>query len=326
MAGRFALVLFTSAALACAAALTMSGSNALAAGETRGSGGNSQSSDMPRDRPGGSRSTNPAEAYQQGVAAMQAQQYNDAIRNFRIVQRAVGDGDANVNYQLGLAYIGNNDHERARAPLERAVRAPNAPLGAYAQLGIVYLRLGDRDKAVEQQTALTTLLNACDAACGDARRSQIQAQLDTLNQALTPPAATPAASAPTTGWNFPSVEEGRQAYAEAVGLVNRQRYSQALAALDRAQIAIGPHPDVLNYMGFASRRLGRTDEALGYYREALRIDPDHRGANEYLGELYIQMGRIDDARRQLAKLDQLCAYGCAEREELARWIDLASNN
>jgi hypothetical protein len=45
---------------------------------------------------------------------------------------------------------------------------------------------------------------------------------------------------------------------------------------------------------------------------------------DYLGELYLQIGRTADARRQLAKLDRLCPYGCAQREELARWI-VASN-
>jgi tetratricopeptide (TPR) repeat protein len=76
-------------------------------------------------------------------------------------------------------------------------------------------------------------------------------------------------------------------------------------------------------MGFVSRKLGRLDSALGYYTEALRLDPAHLGATEYLGELYIQMGQIDRARTQLARLDQLCAYGCAQREELARWIERA---
>lgn len=322
MAGRFALVLLTSA-IACAA-LTLSSPDAMAVGDSRGTQGNAQQQgSMPSASQSSSR--DPAQAYQLGIAAMQAQQYDDAIRNFRVAQRAVGQNDPNVNYQIGLAYVGKNDNERARDPLERAARAPNPPLGAIGQLGLVYVRLGDRTKATETQTRLTTMLAACDATCGDARRSQIQAQLDTLNLALNPPAATPAA-APTTGWNFPSVEEGRQAYAEAVGLVNQQRYSQALDALNRAQAALGPDPNVLNYMGFASRRLGRTDEALAYYRQALRINPEHRGANEYLGELYIQMGRMDDARRQLARLDGLCAYGCEEREELARWIQQASKD
>ena len=110
-----------------------------------------------------------------------------------------------------------------------------------------------------------------------------------------------------------------------MGYINAQRYADALATLERAQAVIGPQPDVLNYMGFANRKLGHYSEALGYYGQALLIDPHHRGANEYLGELYLEMGRMGEARHQLAVLDGLCPYGCAEREELARWISLASN-
>ncbi|MGE3929402.1 MAG: tetratricopeptide repeat protein [Hyphomonadaceae bacterium] len=273
----------------------------------------------------GNSGSNPARAYQLGAAAYEAGNYAEAIRQFRIVQRAARN-DANVNFALGLAYVGANDHEGAREPLERAVRQDNAPAGAYSNLGLVYLQLNRRDDAVTQQTALQDAINECDAECGDARRAQLQSAYDTLTRALAPPEAAPAAADPaTTGWNFPDVEEGRLAYAAAVGMINGERYADALAALALAEEAIGPHPDILNYQGFASRKLGRLDVALGYYTEALALDPEHLGVNEYLGELYIQMGRMDDARRQLARLDELCAYGCAQREELARWIQLASN-
>ena len=325
MAGRSHKLVTFAAAFACAAALTASvAPGALASGGGGGSSmGNSTSNTNNSSMANRGSSSNPAETYQRGVHALQEHQYRDAIRAFRTVLRAAPQ-DPTVNYVLGLAYIGDNDEAHARGPLEHAVAGPNGPLGAYLQLGLVYLHAGDHDHAVAQQTALQALLTACDAACGDTRRGQIQQNLDALTQAINTPAAQPAAS-PTTGWNFPTAPEGRAAYAEAVGLINTQHYSAAQEALGRAQAAIGPHPDILNYMGFTSRRLGRTDDALAFYQEALSLDPNHRGANEYLGELYLQMGRVDDARRQLARLDRLCAYGCAEREELAQWIELASN-
>ena len=123
-----------------------------------------------------------------------------------------------------------------------------------------------------------------------------------------------------TGWLLPGPAEGRAAYAEGVGLVNRAHYAEALAAFTRTEAAIGPHPDVLNYIGFTNRKLGHYDTAVSYYQAALAIDPNHRGANEYLGELYLEVGRVAEARQQLAKLETLCPYGCAEHEELARWV------
>lgn len=271
---------------------------------------------------GGGQREDPAAAYQAGVTALQAQNYRDAIRNFRTARRAAPN-DGQINYALGLAYAGNNETDEAREAFERSVRAANAPAGARLQLGLLYLQANDREHAVEQQVALQTAIGACDASCGDQRRAQLQAAYDQLTTALNAPPA-PAADPATTGWNFPSVEEGRVAYAEAVGLINQERFAEGLDALSRAQAAVGPHPDVLNYMGFASRKLGRTDDALAYYQEALALDPNHLGANEYLGELYIQMGELGLARRQLARLDELCAYGCAQREELAQWIDAAA--
>jgi len=284
-----------------------------------GGGGGGMSSSGPAVSP----REDPNAAYQAGVAALNAQNYAEAIRQLRTARRAA-PSDGIINFALGLAYVGAGETDDARGAFERSVRASNAPAGARLQLGLLYLQGGDRARAVEQQTALQNAINACDARCGDQRRAQLQAAYDQLTTALNAPAEAPAADPATTGWNFPNVEEGRLAYAEAVGLINQERYAEGLDALARAQSAVGPHPDVLNYMGFASRKLGRFDDALAYYGQALAIDPGHLGATEYLGELYIQMGDLNRARRQLARLDELCAYGCAQREELARWIATAS--
>jgi tetratricopeptide (TPR) repeat protein len=263
----------------------------------------------------------PQAAYQAGVAALNEHNYREAIRQFRTARRAVPD-NSTINYALGRAYVGNNEDDDAQDAFERSIADEAAPVGAWLELGRLHLRAGRRDEAVAIQTALAAKIAACDATCGDLRRAQLTAAQTQLTQALEAPAA-PAADPATTGWNFPSVEEGRLAYAEAVGLINQEHYVEAFAALERTQAAVGPHADILNYMGFTSRKLGNFDAALGYYREALRLDPHHLGATEYLGELYIQMGQLDRARTQLARLDDLCAYGCAQREELARWIDRA---
>jgi tetratricopeptide (TPR) repeat protein len=286
------------AAIACAFAAPL----ALAA--PGGGGGNMGGGGTPSPR------EDPQAAYQAGVAALGAQNYREAIRQFRTARRALPD-NSTINFALGRAYVGNNEDNEAQESFERAIADAAAPAGAWLELGRLHLRAGRRDEAV-----------AIQSACGDVRRTQLTAAQTQLTQALEAPAA-PAVDPATTGWNFPSVEEGRLAYAEAVGLINQEHYVEAFAALERTQAAVGPHSDILNYMGFTSRKLGNFDAALGYYREALRLDPYHLGATEYLGELYIQMGQLDRARTQLARLDELCAYGCAQREELARWIERA---
>jgi tetratricopeptide (TPR) repeat protein len=77
--------------------------------------------------------------------------------------------------------------------------------------------------------------------------------------------------------------------------------------------------DALNLMGYCSRKLGDFDEALEYYQKALAIDADHVGANEYLGELYLQMKDLPKAEERLKVLTEAC-NGCEEQEELEQAI------
>jgi tetratricopeptide (TPR) repeat protein len=261
----------------------------------------------------------PQKAYQDGTAALNAHDYKSAISHFKDAQDAIPH-DAMINYALGLAYIGDNDPKSARRPLERAIDADNPPADAYLQLGLVYLQLDKRSKAEDLQKDLTGIVAKCDSACGDQRRKDLQAALDSLTRALQT-GGTPAGK--PTGWNFPGDAAGRAAYAEAVGLINHHQYADAITVLQRAEAASGPHPDIFNYLGFANRHLRRYDIAIGYYKRALALDPNHIGATEYLGELYLEIGRAAEAKQQLARLDELCPYGCAAREELAKWIATA---
>jgi tetratricopeptide (TPR) repeat protein len=298
-----------------------------------GGGGMSSMPSSPSGGGGNGSANDAAAAYRDGIAALQAHNYHEAVRLLRVAQRGARN-NGQVNYVLGLASYLDNDKDGARTALERAVHASDAPADARAVLGIVYLQLGDQPHALEQQTALQTALNACDAACGDARHAELQRALDKLTQAITPP--TPAATTPApdsttppatnspSSWTLPNYGDGRAAYAEAVGYINEEHWGDAFVALEHAQAAVGPHPDVLNYMGFVSRKMGHFDDAFAYYGQALAIDPNHLGANEYLGELYVQLGMFDRARAQLARLDRLCTYGCVQREELAHWINASA--
>ena len=120
---------------------------------------------------------------------------------------------------------------------------------------------------------------------------------------------------------FSGPAAGDAAYVQAVSLINAKRYDEALTSLAKVREAFGPHPDILTYQGYTWRKKGEFDRAEGYYRQALAIAPDHRGATEYYGELKVERGDLAGARQMLAKLDRICSYGCAEAEELRRWID-----
>ena len=90
-------------------------------------------------------------------------------------------------------------------------------------------------------------------------------------------------------------------------------YSQAFKKLSEALKKDKKNPDILNYMGFTSRKIGNFSEAEDYYLRGLAIDPKHNGINEYLGELYVQTDRIDKANE---RLEVLKSCNCEEYGEL----------
>ena len=90
-------------------------------------------------------------------------------------------------------------------------------------------------------------------------------------------------------------------------------YSQAFKKLSEALKKDKKNPDILNYMGFTSRKIGNFSEAEDYYLRGLAIDPKHNGINEYLGELYVQTDRIDKANE---RLEVLKSCDCEEYAEL----------
>jgi len=78
--------------------------------------------------------------------------------------------------------------------------------------------------------------------------------------------------------------------------------------------------DALNLMGYSLRKTGQTDLAMQYYNRALALMPKHLGTNEYLGELYVELGQIDKARERLAVLHGACG-NCVQAQELAEFIE-----
>tara|TARA_Y100000780_G_scaffold220385_1_gene227691 strand:- start:370 stop:834 length:465 start_codon:yes stop_codon:yes gene_type:complete len=97
-----------------------------------------------------------------------------------------------------------------------------------------------------------------------------------------------------------------------------KRYEKAFEYLIKSNKETPNQPDTLNYLGYASRKLGNFEVAEKYYLEGLKIKPDHKGINEYLGELYIKTNRIDLAKQ---RLEMLKACNCEEYDELKELID-----
>lgn len=103
-------------------------------------------------------------------------------------------------------------------------------------------------------------------------------------------------------------------------LIEQEKYQHAI---DQLTLALEKKPDdadLLNLIAYSHRKLDRLDAAMSYYQKAIAIDPGHRGANEYLGELYLRLGQLDKARERLAVLDSECFFGCEEYDDLKKAI------
>jgi tetratricopeptide (TPR) repeat protein len=99
------------------------------------------------------------------------------------------------------------------------------------------------------------------------------------------------------------------------------RYDEAINVLTMA--ANKRDPRILNFLGYAHRKSGRVNVGLGYYQEALRIDPNYTLVREYLGEAYLQIGDMRDARGQLAEIEKRKGRDCEEYRVLSAQIDKA---
>ena len=94
-------------------------------------------------------------------------------------------------------------------------------------------------------------------------------------------------------------------------------------ALQRFRSALKRFPDAAdlhNEFGFTHRRLRQMDKAFEHYRRALDLNPQHRGAHEYIGEAYLIVGDVDSARFHLAALRAICLLSCDELKDLEKSI------
>lgn len=135
--------------------------------------------------------------------------------------------------------------------------------------------------------------------------NSLQFRLATLALLLSTPAFAVDSGADTSAM----MESARSA-------IFTENYGAAIATLGEVIVLEPQNADALNPMGFAQRKSGMLEAAEGYYLAALAIDPNHLGALEYQGELFILTGDIAAAEANLAKLAAACG-ACEEHADLA---------
>lgn len=276
---------------------------------------------------GGGRGLN--KVFQEGTALLSSGECEEAEKKFRTVLKAVPK-NPEASYLRGAALACLGKHKEAARWFGKAIRYDRKMYPAYEKLGRSHLVLGQREDAEKQLGKLKSLLKKCGSKCPANLReaySDLAAALlaveeqNTGTDTGTEKVPGDANGEGQHGLLFDRVPDPNASYRGAVELIHSERFEDAIDSLRRLASAIGPHPDVLNYLGYAYRRLERYEQAETYYEQALTIDPLHRGANEYLGEMYVELGRLDEARARLAVLDEACPFACAEYEDLERVLE-----
>jgi tetratricopeptide (TPR) repeat protein len=116
-----------------------------------------------------------------------------------------------------------------------------------------------------------------------------------------------------------SMFDDESIYQSGRDLAIRGRYDEAIVVLANSHNKNDPR--VLNYLGYSHRKAGRVDVGLGYYKAALRIDPDYTLVREYMGEAFLQKGDLKSARGQLVEIENRCGKDCKEYAALTLEID-----
>jgi hypothetical protein len=104
------------------------------------------------------------------------------------------------------------------------------------------------------------------------------------------------------------------------GLIKVEKFAEAITELDKMVAFGAEHADIFNLLAFSQRKSGDLNNAAINYRKALALEPDHLGALEYQGELFVMLKDMPAARANLARLVALCPSGCEEREDLEKAI------
>jgi len=107
---------------------------------------------------------------------------------------------------------------------------------------------------------------------------------------------------------------------KAIAAIKNEQFEIALGHLKTETTASPQNADAWNLTGYASRKLGRYGESAVAYDKALAINPKHKGALEYKGELHLTLGQLDKAEELLARLKTHCSFNCAEVKTLTKAI------
>ena len=104
----------------------------------------------------------------------------------------------------------------------------------------------------------------------------------------------------------PAKDAASADYVAGKTAVEGKQWKLAVDHFKRATLQDPKNADAWNMLGYSSRWAGKYPEAFDAYARALALEPNHRGANSYLGVAYVRTNDLVKARAQLAKVESIC--------------------
>tara|TARA_Y100000589_G_scaffold177713_1_gene168395 strand:+ start:245 stop:724 length:480 start_codon:yes stop_codon:yes gene_type:complete len=111
-----------------------------------------------------------------------------------------------------------------------------------------------------------------------------------------------------------------QDLAAAKKQIKAKKYDYAVYFLKEALEADKKNADIYNNLGFAYRKMKKLDKSMAAYDKALKINPNHKGALDYQGELFLTLKKPAEAQKNWKKLQELCPRGCPDLTKLQKAI------
>ena len=91
---------------------------------------------------------------------------------------------------------------------------------------------------------------------------------------------------------------------QARDMIKGEHYNEAIPLLNKVIAQQPKNADALNLLAYSQRKTDDVQASLANYKKALAIDPSHKDAHEYIGELYLRMGDLANAEKHLKRLGQ----------------------
>jgi Flp pilus assembly protein TadD len=118
----------------------------------------------------------------------------------------------------------------------------------------------------------------------------------------------------------PAAAKAEKELTDARAAIKKKDWNAALAVLAAAEKKDPGNADVHNLKGYSLRNAGKVDEGIKAYEVALKLDPMHKGAHEYIGQAYLTKKQPEKAKEHLATLEKICGKNCEEYVDLQKAI------